>query len=90
MPTFAKEFKDLPYDGYVRKRPKHIPTNSYFYLVIHLEKCMMRNLRGPLITQNISTQKMNNYNTSTQKMSNSHVCSKDERESKSINADESK
>ena len=26
-----KEFEDLPYEGYVQKRSKHVPTDSYFY-----------------------------------------------------------
>ena len=37
-----KEFEDFPYEGYVRKRPKHEPTNSYFNLSRQLAKCMMR------------------------------------------------
>ena len=27
-----KEFKDVPYEGYVRNKSKHIPTYIYFYL----------------------------------------------------------
>ena len=37
-----EEFEMLPYKGYVRKRPKHEPTHSYFHLAIQLDKCMMR------------------------------------------------
>ena len=37
-----KEFKKLPFKGYVRKRPNHKPTDSYFYLARYLAKCMMR------------------------------------------------
>ena len=73
--TIIKEFKDLPYEGYARNRSTHIPTDSYFYLERNIEKFMMRNSRGLLRTQNMSTQKM----------SNSRVCSMDERESRSIN-----
>ena len=40
--NIIKEFEKLPYKGYVRKRPKHEPTNNYFYLARHLSKCMMR------------------------------------------------
>ena len=43
-----KEFKDMPYKGYVRKRSKHMPTDSYFYLEIQLANFMMRNSRGPV------------------------------------------
>ena len=40
--NFIKEFEKLPYKGYVRKRPKHEPTDSYYYLERHIDKCMMR------------------------------------------------
>ena len=58
--NIIKEFKDFPYEGYVRKRYKHISTDSYLYLAIHLEIFTMRNLRGPIRTQNMITQKMSN------------------------------
>ena len=31
-----KEFKDVPYEGYVSKWSKHMPTDSYFYLEIQI------------------------------------------------------
>ena len=37
-----REFEKLPYEIYERKRPKHDPTDSYFYLARQLEKCTMR------------------------------------------------
>ena len=37
-----REFKKLLYKSYERKRPKHEPTDSNFYLAIQLAKCMMR------------------------------------------------
>ena len=40
--NIIKEFQKLPFKGYVCNSPKHEPTNSYFYLARHLEKCMMR------------------------------------------------
>ena len=40
--NIIKEFEILPYNGYVRNRTKHEPTNSYFYLLKHVYKCMMR------------------------------------------------
>ena len=40
--NIIKEFEKLPYEGYVRKRPKHEHTDSYFYLYIYLAKCMIR------------------------------------------------
>ena len=36
------EFGKLPYKSYDRRRPKHEPTDSYFYLSRYLVKCMMR------------------------------------------------
>ena len=37
-----KEFEKLSYKDYVQKRPKHEPTDSYFYLEINLINGMMR------------------------------------------------
>ena len=34
-----EKFEKLPYE---KKRPKHEPTDSYFYLARQLAKCMMR------------------------------------------------
>ena len=42
LSRIIKEFEKLPYKIYERKRPKHEPTGSYFYLARHLSKCMMR------------------------------------------------
>ena len=36
--NIIKEFEDLPYEGYVRKRSKQMPTDSYFYPVRQLCK----------------------------------------------------
>ena len=71
------------------KRSKHVPTDSYFYLSRHLDKCIMIfNMRvGPIRTHMTNTQKMNNYEMSTQKITNFQVCSLDESESKGINTD---
>ena len=30
--SIFEDFKDVPYEGYVSKRSKHMPTDSYFYL----------------------------------------------------------
>ena len=40
--NIIKEFDKLPYKGYVRERPKHEPTNSYFHTAKQLDKCLMR------------------------------------------------
>ena len=37
-----KEFDKLPYKSYERRRPKHEPIDSYFYLAIQLGKCILR------------------------------------------------
>ena len=37
-----RDFYKLPYKIYESRRPKHEPTDSYFYLSIQLIKCMMR------------------------------------------------
>ena len=80
LSKIIKEFKGFPYEGYVRKRSKHIPTDSYFYLAMYIAKYTMRNFHGTIRAQNISMQKMRNYNISTQNMSNLHVCYTDESE----------
>ena len=36
-----KYFENVPYKGYVHKRPKYEPTESYFYPEIKLTKCIM-------------------------------------------------
>ena len=41
LSKIIREFYKLPYKSYERRRPKHEPTDSYFYLAIQLEKYMM-------------------------------------------------
>ena len=74
-----KGFKDLPYDCYARKRPKHMHTESYLYPKIQLAKFIMS-------TQNMINSRsfVRTQNRSTQKMTNSHVCFIDESKSKSF------
>ena len=74
-----KEFKDVPYEGYVRKRSKQMPTDSYLYLTKHLTNFLMNtkkiiNSRGLVRAQNMSMQNM----------SNSRVCSTDESKKKAF------
>ena len=76
------ESEKLPYEGYVRKSPKHEPNDSYYYLGIQLAKFMMRSDTinshfDPVRTEMRSTQRIPTY----------QVCSLDERESKGIIAD---
>ena len=42
LSKIIREFEKLTYESYEKKRPKHEPTDSYFYLARHLVKCMMR------------------------------------------------
>ena len=55
-----KEFKDVPYEGYVRKSYKPMTTDRYFYLTIQPASFMMSHLRGSARTQNLSMQNMSN------------------------------
>ena len=54
-----KEFEDFTYEGYVRKRSKHMPTGIYFYIERNFSKCTIRfNMRvGPVRKQMNKTQK---------------------------------
>ena len=63
------DFERLVYKAYVRKRPKHEPTESYFYLARQIDKCMTRadafNLNvDPVITEM----------TGMKQITISHVC----------------
>ena len=73
----------LPYKGYLRKRHKNEPTDSYFYIARHISKCMTRddafNLRVNLVLTEM---------TCTQHIPISYVCDSDERKSKGILVDE--
>ena len=40
--NIIREFDKLPYKSYERRKPKHEPTDSYFYLEIQFVKFMMR------------------------------------------------
>ena len=42
LSKIIREFEKLPYESYERKRPKHDPNDSYFYLARQLAKCMLR------------------------------------------------
>ena len=81
----------MPYEGYVRKISKHMPTDSYFYQAIYLAKFMMINLCGLVRTNNMNTKKFGNLRGSVrmQNMSNPIGCSMDEIESKRVNMNES-
>ena len=80
LSKIIKESEDFPYEGYLRKGFKNMPTDSYLYLEIHLANFIMRfNLyAGPVRMQITNTQNMNNYDMSTKNIPNSHVCSSDD------------
>ena len=75
----SMSLKILPYKGYVRKRPKHEPTDSYVYMERRIVRCMMRagafNLHvGPVRTKISGPQHILIL----------HVCDLDESKSKEI------
>ena len=69
----------------MRKRSKHIHTDSYFYPARTISKCMKTNFLVPVRMQNISTQNMSSSKMSTQKIPNLHVCYTDKSESSRVN-----
>ena len=66
----------------MRNRPKHEPTNSYFYLARHIDKCMMRAYAFNLHVDPVITKM-----TGMQQIRISHVCNSDERKLKEIPAE---
>ena len=72
-----KDFEESPSKGYVRKRPKHENTNSYFYLALQLAKCMMRSDDLNSHVDNVIMEM-----TVTQHIPISNVCDSEKSESK--------
>ena len=68
-----RNFENISYKGYERKRPKHEPTGSYFYLARQIVKCMMR---SDLLKPDNCPVRM--LMTDTQQIPISHICSTDE------------
>ena len=77
LSNIIKDIEKLSYKGYVRKRPKHEPTDSYFYLKTQSSKCRM--IDNAL---NLQINPVRTEITGTQKIPVLHICSTDERESK--------
>ena len=67
------------YKGYVRKRPKHEPIDSYFYLARQLAKCM-----GRTDAFNLHVQPVRTEITGMQQILILRVCDSNESESKEI------
>ena len=72
-----REFGKLPYESYERKRPKHEPTDGYFYLERQLAKLLMR-----ANSLNFQVYPVIMEMNDTKKIPTSHVFSMDESELK--------
>ena len=83
LSNIIKEFEKLPWKGYVRKRLKHAPTDSYFYLSRQLAKCMTISDAFNFHVEPVKTEE-----TGMQHIPISHVCSSDKSKSKGIIVDE--
>ena len=75
LSKIIREFEKLPYESYDKKRPKHEPTDSYFYLARKIAKFMMRSDALNSHVYPVRTKMTAPY---------SHVCSTDEDKSKDI------
>ena len=73
LSKIIKEFEKLSYESYERKRPKHEPTDTYFYLATHLAKFIM-------ISDSLSSHvyPQRTKITATKPIMTSYVCSTDE------------
>ena len=83
LSKIIRDFESLPRTGYVRKRPKHEPTDSYFYPSRNLAKIMTRDDAFNSHVDPVRTEM-----TGTQQIMILHVCDSDESESKEILTDE--
>ena len=82
LSKIIKDFENFPYKGSMRKRPKHEPTDSYFYLSRKVAKCIMK-----YDAFNFHFDPIRTEITSTQHIPISHVFDSDERKSKGIVTD---
>ena len=103
LSKIIRELEKLRYTSYERRRPKHEPTDSYFYPARQLAKCMMRadalnSKNYPVRTEMTGTKKiLISHVYSTEKIelkyflvdeNLSHICSIDKDESKGIISDQ--
>ena len=79
LPNSIKEFKRFPYNGFIHKRLKHEPTDSYFYLAIQLAKGMMR-----ADAFNYHVDPVRTEMTGIQQIPIFHLCNSGEKKSKGI------
>ena len=73
LSNIIREFEKSPYESYDNKRPKHEPTEGYFYLTRQIAKCMMR-----ADALNSHVYPVRTEITATKQILTSHVCSTDE------------
>ena len=76
-------FENIPYEIYEKKRPKHDPTDRYFYISRQLVKCMMR----------VDALNSHGYPERTEMITRKHIltlhlCSTDKSELKEFPVDE--
>ena len=81
--NIIKKFERFTYKGYVRNRPKHKPTDSYFYLARQLAKYMMRSNAFNSLVELVRTEM-----TGMKQITILNVCDLDERKPKEIFSDE--
>ena len=83
LSKIIREFDKLPYKSYERRRPKHEPTNSYFYLARQLANCI---IRDDVLNSHIYP--VRTEMTATKQIPTLHVFSTDEIELKYFLVDE--
>ena len=83
LSNIIRKFDKSPYKSYERKRPKHEPTDSKFYLARQLAKCIMR-----ADDLNSHVYPVRTEMTGTKQILISYICSTDESESEDFLVDE--
>ena len=79
LSKIVREFEKLTYESDDKKRPKHEPTDSYFYLARQLAKYIMR-----YDAINSENYPIRTEMTATKQILTSHVCSTDKNELKEL------
>ena len=82
LSKIIREFEELSYKGYERRRPKHDPTDSYFYLARQLENCMIRS-----DSLNLHVYPVRTESTTNSEAKILHVCNSKKSELKEILVD---
>ena len=79
LSKIIRDFEKLPYKSYERRRTRHEPTDSYFYLARQPVKCIMR-----ADSLNLHVYPVRKEMTATKQIPTSHVCSTDESKLKEL------